>query len=161
MTKRIIYNAIRTPDGTVIESIDTHDYVTHIDAITGKEYMVDGGHDYLRRSAWNDATELSLYHDDDFTLVRQHMKRYNLFTNQYVPLCGMSDAWLDNLLSMFFGFKVTVMSVFDWYIVLLIKEKQYRIENEISIEEQDETITAKANKLKEVIEKRTGEKGYY
>ena len=43
----IIYNAIRTPDGTVIESKHRWDYQAHTDA-NGQLYAVDGGNDYLR-----------------------------------------------------------------------------------------------------------------
>ena len=37
----LVYNAIRTPDGTVIESMHRHDYKAYLDK-NGKEYMVMG-----------------------------------------------------------------------------------------------------------------------
>ena len=49
MNEKYLANRIRTPDGTILESMHRHDYVTYIDA-NGKEYMVDGGLDYLRRN---------------------------------------------------------------------------------------------------------------
>ena len=68
----ILYNALRTPDGTVIESWGRHDYVTHLDK-NGKEYMVDGGFDYLRRSAHGDEVDLSISADpDDHETCREH-----------------------------------------------------------------------------------------
>ena len=62
--RKLIYNAIQTPDGTIIESRHRHDFVVYTDK-NSKEYMVDGGIDYLRRNVHTDAPyiELALYDD--------------------------------------------------------------------------------------------------
>ena len=54
MNEQLISNKIRTPDGTILQSFNRHDYKTYIDA-NGFEYMVDGGIDYLRRIIVDDA----------------------------------------------------------------------------------------------------------
>jgi len=66
----IIRNALRTPDGTIIRSRHRHDYVTHTDA-NGKEYMVDGGLDYVRRSRNGDEEDMCVTTEDSFEEVRQ------------------------------------------------------------------------------------------
>lgn len=66
----IIRNAMQTPDGTVIESTFCHDYITHLDA-NGKEYMVDGGMDYIRRTVHSDQIDLSVHSDDTHDKIRQ------------------------------------------------------------------------------------------
>ena len=73
--ERIVSNRIRTPDGTILESMHRHDYVTYTDA-NGKEYMVDGGLDYLRRNVHDDALyeELSVYDDAPYALIREVFK---------------------------------------------------------------------------------------
>jgi hypothetical protein len=60
--ENLIRNAMQTPDGTVIESVHRHDYVTYEDA-NGKTYMVDGGLAYSRRSVHADQIDLNEYDD--------------------------------------------------------------------------------------------------
>lgn len=70
----LIRNAIRTPDGTIIESRSQHDFVTHVDKRTRKEYMIDGGLDYSRRSAHGDEEDLCVYDDAPHDLQRQVLR---------------------------------------------------------------------------------------
>jgi hypothetical protein len=75
LPEKYFFNAIVTPDGTILESKSTHDYQTHIDKFSGEEYMVDGGHDYLRRNCNKvPYTELSISNKSDFLLFREAFK---------------------------------------------------------------------------------------
>jgi hypothetical protein len=69
----IIYSALRTPDGTVIESNHRHDYKEYADA-NGKTYMIDGGLDYIRASANGDEVFLTVYSDGPHDDIREFMK---------------------------------------------------------------------------------------
>ena len=67
----IVYNAIRTPDGTILESTHRHDYKTYTDR-NGEEYMVDGGCEYLRRNVCHvPAEELTIYSDAPIEQIRE------------------------------------------------------------------------------------------
>lgn len=67
---KIVYSALRTPDGTLLESRHRHDYVTHWDA-NGKHYMLDGGVDYIRSSAHGDEEFIVVTLDDSHEVVRE------------------------------------------------------------------------------------------
>lgn len=73
--ERLIRNAIRTPDGTVLESLHVHDYRTYTDA-NGFTYMVDGGLEYTRRNVVGEAPyeELSVWIDEDHEINREYFQ---------------------------------------------------------------------------------------
>ena len=93
-TRRIVCSEMRTPDGTVLRSHDTHDYVTHDDA-NGRMYMLDGGCDYVRSSAWGDEEYMTVFSDAPHAVLRRKAVwgTYGkdgkaAFTR--VPVCAMS-----------------------------------------------------------------------
>ena len=105
MTKaRIVSNCIRTPDGTILESMHRHDYKTYVDA-NGLEYMVDGGLDYLRRNVHDDAPyiELSVYSDDSHDVIRDVFKwgtrgKDGKQPLTYVPLKNLTTEHIEAIL---------------------------------------------------------------
>ena len=69
----ILYNAIKTPDGTILHSKHRHDYIEYKDK-NGERYMVDGGSDYARRSANRQSyKELSIMDNGDHELRRKYL----------------------------------------------------------------------------------------
>lgn len=67
----ILRNAIRTPDGTILESRTTHDYKSYVDK-NGYEYMTDGGLSYIRRNINREAPYecLDITTDSDIEKIR-------------------------------------------------------------------------------------------
>ena len=82
---RLIRNAIQTPDGTILESEYRHDYKEYTDA-NGKTYMVDGGLDYVRRSANGDEISRCLYDDESHEVQRNTLKWGSYGINGDQPL---------------------------------------------------------------------------
>ena len=71
--QRLVYNAIQTPDGTILVSRTRHDYVSHTDA-NGNTYAIDGGLDYQRTSLSGDISlikDLSVYLEDGIEKCRE------------------------------------------------------------------------------------------
>ena len=101
--KQLIYNAIRTPDGTVLVSYHRHDYKTHLDD-NGETYVIDGGLDYIRTSVNKiPAEDLSLYDDEPFEVIREHVFRGGRGVNgdeplKYVLLKDINDDWLNAII---------------------------------------------------------------
>lgn len=132
----IIRNAIKTPDGTIIESIHRHDYKTHDDKLTGAQYMVDGGMEYLRYSIYGHPKEETLFlsANSDYELVRKHFKWGSRGKDgknpiKFIPLYMMGSnhikAILDN----------NIASI--KYIYLFNKELLYRKKHNIELLETD------------------------
>jgi len=101
---RYVRNAIRTPDGTILRSQSVHDYRTHLDA-NGKEYMVDGGMEYLRRNVHPDAPyeELSVESSQPFEVIREALEwgtygKDGKSPLRYVALSEMSDDHINKVI---------------------------------------------------------------
>ena len=90
----ILSNRMRTPDGTILESKHRHDYVTHLDA-NGKEYMLDGGLDYVRSSANGDEKFLTVEYDDPHEVIRDAVKWGTYGKNGDEPLKYVAISDLD------------------------------------------------------------------
>lgn len=88
----ILNSRMRTPDGTILQSHYRHDYVTHTDA-NGKEYMLDGGCDYVRRSVNGDEKLLTLWSDDDHEMIRVAVKwgTYGKQSDQPLEYVAIAD----------------------------------------------------------------------
>jgi len=130
----IIRNAMRTPDGTVIESRHRHDYRTHLDA-NGLEYMVDGGCDYIRRSLHPDqpGEDLAVYLEDGHDKVREALTwgTYGKSGDQplrQIKLSEMSNAHIQACLD-------TQPRMYPQIRIAMQNELDYRIENSILIED--------------------------
>tara|TARA_R110000737_G_scaffold328962_1_gene343853 strand:+ start:510 stop:1043 length:534 start_codon:yes stop_codon:yes gene_type:complete len=71
-SRNLIYNAIQTPDGTILESKHRHDYRSYTDA-NGKKYVIDGGLAYIRSTIHADQISLALYDDEPHEVQAQHL----------------------------------------------------------------------------------------
>ena len=101
--RQLIYSAMQTPDGTILESKHRHDYVTHLDK-NGEEYMLDGGYDYQRMYINKEKTkDLSLYDDSPHEKIREVISRGSRGIDgteplRYVLLKDVDDEWLDAII---------------------------------------------------------------
>ena len=86
MEKQLIYNAIKTPDGTILHSKHHHDFVTHIDK-NGKTYGIDGGNTYRRFIGdYQDCEDLVMYDDGEFKTRREYLYWGQNFDKDMNPL---------------------------------------------------------------------------
>lgn len=124
MTK-LVAQRIQTPDGTILQSYHRHDYKTHIDAVTGEEYMIDGGIDYCRGSVNKvPAKDLSVYLDDPFEEIREVVcwgtrGKGGKSPLTYKPLAVLDTDHIQAILE-------TQWHIGDWLRDLFRKELDYR-----------------------------------
>jgi len=130
--KNIIVNMIETPDGTILTSKYTHDYISYKDN-NGEIYMVDGGHKYLRRNV-NEKypyIERTLYEDSDFTEIRKYMLWGTYGKNGDQPLSHLKlkDIETEHIEAII---KTQKQLEDTSYLKLFKKELEYRNENKNS-----------------------------
>lgn len=107
MEKKVIASRIQTPDGTILWSRHTHDYVAYEDTKTGEVYMLDGGTDYMKTSVNKiPAKNVSIYNTAKWKTRREFIIRYTALLDEnkqstgksgFVRLSNMSDAHLADL----------------------------------------------------------------
>ena len=120
-------NRIRTPDQTILESRNVHDYKSHKDK-NGEIYMNDGGVEYIRRSVNIEPYEdLSLYSDDPFEILRENITwgTYGKNGNEplhYKSVSNMSTPHINAILSQY--------KLVEYLKELFEKEMAYRNECE-------------------------------
>lgn len=122
---QIVYNALQTPDGTIIQSKNRHDCVFYKDK-NGKQYMIDGGTDYCRRSNHGDEVTITLTVLDPIEKIREVFrwgrnyteKMERLPATEWVLLKDLNEGYLDALCQ--------YPPITDWAKLLFIREKQYR-----------------------------------
>lgn len=132
---KILLNAIKTPDGTILSSKHVHDFVTYTDSVTNKLYGVDGGADYLKRIGnVEDCEDLSITDKTFFEVVRVrfHWGAYGKDGKGNRVDRRLKDLSDDHLSAILKNINFPENSyVKKWF----LKEVDYRKDNNIFIEE--------------------------
>lgn len=110
----IIVNKAITPDGTVLNSRHTWDFVSHTEA-DGRQFFLDGGLDYVRCSKGLEL--ITLTDESPHDLVREHFSWGSYGKNgdeplHYIPLKDMDTEHLMAVLSLDY-IKPSVRSVME------------------------------------------------
>jgi hypothetical protein len=139
MKRKLLLNRWKTPDGTVLVSYHTHDYVSHIDK-NGETYFVDGGSDYIRMSL-NDVkmTDMCIYTDSPYEEIRKSICRGTFDKGGHriwIPMCNMSTPHLENCITYVIerhGYKN------NHHLFLYMRELIARWEADIYVDEKEYT----------------------
>lgn len=121
--RQIVYNAIQTPDGTILESTHHHDYKEYIDK-NGNTYIIDGGLYYMRHSNNGDEIILTKYSDQPHDQIREYAFRLgygkpgtsDYGTFRITRIADMDDEYLDNAI------EYTKHFIFNFYTNSMINE---------------------------------------
>jgi len=130
----LLVNALRTPDGTYLESRHQHDYKSYLDTKTGCVYFVDGGLDYARGTYSAEGVEdLRIYDLDDIELIREHFRwgnqgRCGTKPMEYILLKDMSNKHIINIIRTQSKLNRKIFNV-------LMDEHKYRKDNNIVVED--------------------------
>lgn len=151
---RLVYSAIQTPDGTILESNYRHDYREYTDTLTGETYMIDGGIDYRRGNInVTPAKDLSVCLEDGHELVREAVKWGTRGINgdkplRFVKLCDMETAHIEACLR--------TQNMHSHYVQAFVDELKYRDKNycrDISdIQKEIKVLESKQEYLETIVE---------
>ena len=155
----LILNRWRTPDGTILESKNRHDFVKHVDE-NGDTYFIDGGTDYIRMSVNDEKMEnLCVFADDDFETVRRNEFRgtFDDLKMKWIPLYKLSDKHVVNCIIYNLRHCGKKLNEYNVHTHLYVKEMLYRLEKNICLDEYNYTDEAisKEPEYKEVSLKNT------
>lgn len=126
----ILINAIRTPDGTYLESTHRHDYKNPMDSVTGEIYTVDGGKDYIRGSLnTTPPTYLHVYTDDPIELIRERCKWGRNYDKDMNPLPKTEYIYIKDLTDDHLNAIIDGNYTQGVYLDVMIREREYRREN--------------------------------
>ncbi len=135
-----VYNAIQTPDGTVLWCQTNHDYKTHLDVVSGEFYMNDGTGFCIRRSTnkvpyidkskWfsSDDPDNSLLEIRDYPFWGTYGKTGNE-PKKFIALSKMTDEHIENILSTQWHIRHSIVEI------IFLTEQKYRKQNKIRIKE--------------------------
>lgn len=143
-----LYNAIKTPDGTVLWCKSGGDYQTHTDTVSGEEYMNDGLEYSIRRSVNTVPYEdMSINTSSPFEKVRtvKFWASYGKDGNSpkhYMSLEEMEKTHIEAILKGQSQIKGTEIEK------IFLKELDYRVE--VFQEHLDTTIPAKTIEKKKM-----------
>jgi len=121
---RILRNAIRTPDGTILESTFRWDYRGHLDTVNNVYYTVDGVLDYLKRSG-GFFEDLTLTEQTPHYILREYVTWgvWNSKKARHDPkaICSLSLSHIHNILT-----KLDRETIYPQIVDLLENEILYR-----------------------------------
>lgn len=115
--RELLYNAIRCPDGTIIESRYTHNFVEYTQE-DGRRYFVDGGLDYQRVGySDKDYENLCVYSDDPHSKIRKVFSWGSLGKSgnesiRYIKLKDLEDGYLEALVAYTLNYHKKIHQVF-------------------------------------------------
>lgn len=132
---KLIANRCITPDGTLLQSMNRHDFAFHTDSITGEFYFTDGGLTYIRRSAnIVPAVSADVWEDDSHEQIREALQwgSYGKEGDKelhYIALKDLTDNHLDAIIKTQIHIAMQVRNA-------MLNEKKYRETNNIYVKEQ-------------------------
>lgn len=112
---RIVYSGMVTPDGTLLESRNTHNYVKHKDA-NGETYMLDGGCSYVRCSVNIEKPKMITLHEDDpIEIIRNHWNwgSYGVDGDQPLSFIKLKDMEEDHMDAITINVTMFWVNLFD------------------------------------------------